>query len=57
MEDFIMKEFWTTIQFVFAGVGGWLRHCFAGGGATEQETVGATSSDIAGLVSRLEYSR
>lgn len=37
--------------------GGALRHCFAGGGSTEQETVGATSSDIAGLVSRLEYSR
>nr|DAD77000.1 MAG TPA: holin [Siphoviridae sp. ctquf9] len=23
-EDFYMKEFWNTIQFVFAGIGGWL---------------------------------
>ena len=23
-EDFIMKEFWNTIQIVFTAVGGWL---------------------------------
>ncbi len=34
-----------------------LGHRFAGGGASEQKTVGATGSGIAGLVSRLEYSR
>ena len=30
MEDFTMKEFWTTIQFVFAAIGGWLGY-FLGG--------------------------
>ena len=25
-----MKEFWTTIQFIFAGIGGWLGY-FLGG--------------------------
>lgn len=30
MEDFIMKEFWTTIQLVIAGIGGWLGY-FLGG--------------------------
>ena len=34
-----------------------LGHRFAGGGAAEQKTVGATGSGVAGLVSRLEYSR
>ena len=29
-EDFIMKEFWSTIQFIFAAVGGWLGY-FLGG--------------------------
>jgi toxin secretion/phage lysis holin len=30
MEDFIMKELWTTLQLVFAGIGGWLGY-FLGG--------------------------
>jgi toxin secretion/phage lysis holin len=29
-EEFYMKEFWNTIQFVFAGIGGWLGY-FLGG--------------------------
>jgi toxin secretion/phage lysis holin len=29
-EEFIMKEFWNTIQFLFAGIGGWLGY-FLGG--------------------------
>lgn len=29
-EEFHMKEFWNTIQFVFAGIGGWLGY-FLGG--------------------------
>ena len=24
MEVFIMKEFWVTVQVIFAGIGGWL---------------------------------
>jgi toxin secretion/phage lysis holin len=30
MEEFIMKEFWNTIQLVFTGIGGWLGY-FLGG--------------------------
>jgi toxin secretion/phage lysis holin len=29
-EEFIMKEFWNTIQLLFAGIGGWLGY-FLGG--------------------------
>ena len=30
MKEFIMKEFWNTIQLVFTGIGGWLGY-FLGG--------------------------
>jgi toxin secretion/phage lysis holin len=30
MEEFIMKEFWNTIQLIFTGIGGWLGY-FLGG--------------------------